>query len=138
MKENLQELIRLVQENPELPVVCEVNGEICDGDEYMWGLGELGACWVGSYTFYEGRFYDNTDRDAFEEDYFDLHDDELWEEFWHEPRPRLRFDGSRCTPEQRSEDAKKREAIEKRLGEIADQRFKPAIIVLICAKEEEE
>lgn len=53
MQENLQELIRLVQENPELPVICEVDGEICCGDEYY--LGEFGRCFVGEYAVYAGR-----------------------------------------------------------------------------------
>lgn len=70
---NTQKFIKLVQENPELPVVPMVDYEVVAEDCGYW-LGNFGFCEVGEYTCYNDRFYD--DKDSFIEDYYnDTYDD---------------------------------------------------------------
>lgn len=43
MKDNFEELMKLIQENPELPVVPMVEYEVCGGDECAWWEGKFGT-----------------------------------------------------------------------------------------------
>lgn len=43
MNKNIEELVRLAQENPDTPIVAMVDGEIVAGDEYGWWLGSIGT-----------------------------------------------------------------------------------------------
>ena len=45
---NTAELLKLIQENPELPVVPIVDGEIT-GDDIGWWIGELGSARIDEY-----------------------------------------------------------------------------------------
>jgi len=70
---NTQKFIKLVQENPELPVVPMVDYEVV-ADGYGYWLGKFGFCEIGEYTCYNDRFYD--DKVSFSEDYYnDTYDD---------------------------------------------------------------
>lgn len=42
-KERLNELLKLCAENPDLPVICAVDGEIVCDDSYGWWLGSIGC-----------------------------------------------------------------------------------------------
>lgn len=53
MNENIKELIRLAKENPELPIVAMVDGEICGGDDYFRWMGEIGRCYIDEYVIDE-------------------------------------------------------------------------------------
>lgn len=48
-KENRTELFRLMQENPELPVVPMVDGEIVGYDDALYWLGEWGRAEIDEY-----------------------------------------------------------------------------------------
>lgn len=48
--ENLLALLKLMQENPELPVVPMVDGEIVSGDEYGYWVGKWGSAAVDEYV----------------------------------------------------------------------------------------
>lgn len=131
MKENLQELIRLVQENPELPVICEVDGEICCGDEYAWYLGEFGRCFVGEYAVYNDRVFVD-DREGLKEEYYGRYDEELCEKFGYDPRiNEWTTNKGQYTPEQFTANSEREEALDAYLDKIADRYFKRAIIVNI-------
>ena len=43
------ELLQLIRENPELPVVPMVNSEVIADDSHAWWLGEFGMCSIDSY-----------------------------------------------------------------------------------------
>lgn len=68
---NTKEFIKLVQENPDLPVVPMVNTEVVDDDCYSWWLGSFGHCEVTEYTcvemYNESRFVTRDDIDEIEE-----------------------------------------------------------------------
>lgn len=48
--ENVQELLRLVKDNPELPVLAFVDGEIFGGDDYFRWLGQIGECRIDEFV----------------------------------------------------------------------------------------
>lgn len=81
-KQSHSELIRLIQENPDLPVVAMVDGEL-GGEEYCWYLGAWGSVEIDEYV--RAINYDNgillkSDGDIIDtlERYFDPFDfDEL-------------------------------------------------------------
>lgn len=73
-----QELIKLISENPELPILPMVDYEVVCEDGGRW-LGSFGNCYVGEYALFNDRYYD--ERDEFKEDYLDFYCDELCEKF---------------------------------------------------------
>lgn len=62
-KENREELFRLMRENPELPVVPMVDGEIAGDDGCARWLGAWGSAYIGKYITGAERvhFCDGTD-----------------------------------------------------------------------------
>lgn len=53
---NTAELLKLIQENPELPVVPMVDGEI-PGDDSGWWLGEWGSARIDEYLITRNKEY---------------------------------------------------------------------------------
>lgn len=49
----INELIKLIKENPDLPIVPMVDSEVVADDSYSWWLGKWGRCEVTRY--YLGR-----------------------------------------------------------------------------------
>ena len=62
-KQSHEELIKLIQENPNLPVVPMVNTEIVCGDDCRYYLGEWGSVSVDEYCLSEERVYFRSDDD---------------------------------------------------------------------------
>lgn len=74
--------LKLVSENPELPIIPMVDNELC-GDDYGRYMGTFGYAYVGEYALFNERVYD--DREDFEEDYYEAFCDELCEKFNYNP-----------------------------------------------------
>lgn len=108
--EKTAKLLKLASENPELPIIFEVDNEVIPNDEYGWYLGSMSNCCVGEYAILGEMVLD--DRDEFKEKYYDYNCDELDE----------MFPGD-CGNENAE--------LEKHLNKIADENFKTAIIVSI-------
>lgn len=66
-KENREELFRLMQENPELPIVPMVDYEIVADDSGRW-LGSWGSSYIGEYLIGEERIFFREDDDPSEVD----------------------------------------------------------------------
>lgn len=66
-KENREELFRLMQENPELPVVPMVDYEIVADDSGRW-LGSWGSSYIGEYLIGEEQVHFREDDDPSEVD----------------------------------------------------------------------
>ena len=68
---NTKEFIKLVQENPDLPIVPMVAYDVVDSDSYHWWLGSFVDCEVNEYTcvemYNEDRFVIRDDIDEIEE-----------------------------------------------------------------------
>lgn len=64
-QENREELFRLMQENPELPVIPMVDGEI-PGDDCGYWLGAWGQATVDEYIIGDERVMVKSDDDVFD------------------------------------------------------------------------
>ena len=60
-----KELVKLVAENPELPIKVFINGECGDGD--CWYVGEIYDCKVTEITEYGDKCYEREDFDWLKE-----------------------------------------------------------------------
>lgn len=130
---NYKELIELVRQNPDLPVIPMVDGELC-GDDYGWYIGSFGTAKVGEYALYGDRWYD--DREDFKEDYYGYNDDWLCEKFQYNPRiSEYTVNTGKYTKEQLAENEKHEAEMDEYLDGIAESKFKKAIIVYISAAE---
>ena len=61
MESNTDMLIRLIKENPELPVVPIVDGEIVGDDSYQYWLGHFGRSEVKGYYLGREKFHFDDD-----------------------------------------------------------------------------
>lgn len=57
-----KEFVKLVAENPELPIKVFINGECCE-DDNCWYVGEVYDCKVTEITEYKDRCYERDDSD---------------------------------------------------------------------------
>ena len=57
MKNNLKNLLKLIKENPELPVIPFVDGEIVCGDEYCRWIGSIGDVNIKEFCTFKERYY---------------------------------------------------------------------------------
>lgn len=71
--ENTEKLLRLISENPSLPVVPMVYSEVIADDGYNYWLGSWGDCYVDEYILFksskydDGKYYTKDDEDEIEE-----------------------------------------------------------------------
>lgn len=124
MQENIKDLIKLIQENPDLPVVSMVEQEAVS-DEYGYTVASFGRAYLEEYALYNERYYD--DRESFKEAYYDYNDEELCERFNY--KPRLSADNE--------ENNRNEHLLDEYLDGIADRYFKKAIVVYIHPYDEE-
>lgn len=126
---NTETLLRVVAENPTLPIIAMVDSDVVCEDYGIW-LASIGNISVGEYACYNEHYYD--DREEFKEDYYDQNDEALCEKFGYQP-----FIGDfdlkqgKITREQYEENKDREAAMERYLDEIAERAFKKAIIINI-------
>ena len=65
------ELLRLIAENPSLPVVPMVNSEVVAGDDYAYWFGSFSSSTVDEYVCVNERFYTRDNQDEIEDDFSD-------------------------------------------------------------------
>lgn len=106
------ELLQLVKDNPNLPVIPIVDSDVV-GDDYGTWIASFGSAYVGEYTNYNDRYYD--DREDFKEAYYDYNAEALNKMFECDP---LRNKTNEI-------------ALEKHLEQIANTYFTKAILVHI-------
>ena len=128
--ENIQKLITLATEHPELPIIAMVDGEIVGDDSYHRWVGYFGRVELGEYVLYDDRFID--DREEFKEEYYDYNDDELCEKFGYEPGiNEYTLKNGHCTKKRYEENKENEKRLKAYLDEVAERAFKAAIIVNI-------
>lgn len=71
--EKTAELINLIKENPELPVVPIVDSEVVGDDGGNW-LGSFGNCYVSEYAYYDDGYFD--EHGELEEAYYNNHEED--------------------------------------------------------------
>ena len=122
-----QELLRIVAENPDLPIVAMVDSDVVCEDYGRW-LASFGKDYVGEYAVYNEHFYD--DREDSKEDYYCQNDDELDEQFHFNPCiTDFAVKQGRYTAEQFAANDEADKALTKYLDETAEKHFIKAIIV---------
>jgi len=130
MTDNIQKLVDLAKERPDLLIVAMVDGEVVGGDGYGRWLGSVGNVELGEYVLFDDRFID--DREEFKERYYDYNDGELCEKFGYEPGiNEYTLKNGHCTREQYEENKENEKHLEAYLDEVAERAFKAAIIVNI-------
>lgn len=122
---NTENLLKLIKENPSLPIVLMVDYEVVGGDYGRW-LGSFGSAYAGEYAVFNENYYN--DRDDFKEDYYNYNEEHLTEKFDYDPTINL-FSNGKYTKEERKHNEEQEKLLEKYLEEIADNYFKKAIIV---------
>lgn len=126
-----EQLINIVRENPNLPIVPMVDSDII-GDGDGWWLGNFSHVVVGEYACYGDRYFD--DRDDFKEYYYNHNSDELCEKFNYSPNISLEFHvsgNSNCISKQFEENKSNEQRMENYLNGLAEGLFTKAIILYI-------
>lgn len=130
MNDNTAKLLALIQNNPDLPVVCMVDCDIvCDGDDGGRWLASIGDCEVGEYVIYKERYYN--DREEFKEVYYDYNDEILDERFGYNPMMAYPDALKRYKKEDIEANNAAEEILDKYLEEVANKSFQRAILVCI-------
>ena len=68
MNEKITELLRLIKENPDLPILPMVDGEICAGDDYGYWSGSWGTARVDEFLIskHNDSIHFKSDDDVFD------------------------------------------------------------------------
>ena len=122
MNKNIEDFIKLVRENPELPVMCMTDSEICYGAEYDRYAAQIGYCYIANLICYNEQIYFN--KEDFMEDYYCRNDEELDNRFG--------YDCNSNTEENKEHER----ALDKYLEDFANEHFKSYIIVNIDLPED--
>lgn len=126
----IKEFVKLVEENPTLPVIAMVDGDIIGADDYVRWLGKISSVELGEYTLFGDRFID--DRGCFEEEYYDSKEDELCEKFDYEPCIcESTVKSGKYTQEEYERNCKNEEKLDAYLEDVAERAFQKAIILYI-------
>lgn len=122
-----KEFLKLVAENPDLPIYGFVDSDVVADDGGRW-LASFGHAYVGEIAATEEQFFD--DRESFKEDYYDRHDEELTERFNYHPWiNKFALEQGKCTAEQVTANEEAEKALDKYLDGVADKYFRKAILV---------
>ncbi len=130
MNEKFKELLKLVEENPDLPILCMVDGDVV-GEDYGYWMASIGTATVGEFASYNERYYD--DRQAFIEEYYARNDEAIDKYFGYSPKL-AEYDAVRKTyilPEKTEEEKEAERRVDAYLEKIADRAFTKAIIVYV-------
>ncbi len=125
----MYEFVKLATENPDLPIVAMVNGEICSDDSGYF-LGAFGTASIVEVGTIGDKYYD--DRDSFKEAYYDKYSDKLCKMFDYLPRCCLdTVAQGKYTMEQFSANCLSEEKLDAYLNEMADKYMVKVIAVYV-------
>lgn len=132
MNDNIKELLELINENHELPIICLVDSEVVSDDYGRW-MAQIGRSEIGEFATYNERFYD--DREEFTEDYYSHNDDILDERFGYNPRMSYPDEQKRYLEAEIEANKEAEARLNEYLDEVADRAFSKAILVYIDTPE---
>lgn len=128
-----KDLLKLVAENPELPVVAMVNGDICWDDSCYW-MGSFSAASIKLVGLIGDHWYD--DSESFKEVYYDKYSEKLCEKFNYLPRCCVAsVERGEYTQEQFAANCLAEAELDKYLNEMANKYMKKCIVVYVDAPE---
>ena len=123
------ELIKIVTENPDLPIITMVNGEVC-GDDCGYWLGHCGSASIELVGLIGERYY--TDFEEFMEVYYDRHSGELCDKFNYNPRCcAVAVERGEYTQEQFAANCLAEEKLDDYLKEVATKYMIKAIVMYV-------
>ena len=80
MNTTIDDLIKLIKENPDLPIYCKIDNDIlCPFDEYAWALGSITSVTIENLYCFRERLY--TDEEDLIEEIYLAFDDIFDEKF---------------------------------------------------------
>ena len=136
--ENIQKLMELTAEHPELPVIAVVDGDVVPEEGGGRWLGKIGCVALGEYTSYYEEYIDG-DRDCFKEKYYYQNEEVLCEKFGYNPRiSDCTVERGEYTREQLEENNRNEIELDAYLDEVAEKAFRKAILVSIDVPDETE
>ena len=125
----INDFLKLVTENPTLPVIPMVDNEVV-GDSWGRWMGLFGYSYISEYALYEENYYD--DRESFKEAYYDNNCDELEERFGYKPMiNEYTVRNGNYTQEELEANENAEKMLEAYLDSVAEEYFADAIIVNI-------
>jgi hypothetical protein len=135
MRNDTKEFLKIVAENPDLPIFGMVDSDVVCDDGGRW-LASFGKACVGEIATYNERFFDD-DREGFKEEYYDVHDEELCERFQYDPSiSEYAVKQGYCSAEQLAVNNEHEKALDKYLDEVAEKYFIKAILVYVNTPDE--
>ena len=127
------QLLTLVAENPELPIVAMVDGEVCWDDSCRW-MASFSAASIELVGLIGEHWYD--DVDSFKEVYYDKYSEELCEKFNYDPRCCVAsIQRGEHTEEQFAANCLAEAELENYLDEMVKKYMKRCIVVYVDAPE---
>jgi hypothetical protein len=130
----MQKLVELVAENPDLPIIALVDGEVC-GDDCGYWLGYCDSASIELVGCIGERYY--TDFEEFMEVYYDRHAEELCEKFKYNPRCcTVAVERGEYTQEEFAANCLAEEELNTYLREIANQYMIKAIVMYVDPPED--
>lgn len=133
MTDNIKKFLELINENPELPIVCMVDSDIIGGDYGRW-MAQIGWSEVSEFASYNERFY--TDREEFTEDYYNSNDVILDERFGYNPLMSSPDAQKQYTKADIEANKEAEARLDKYLDEVAERAFTKAVLVYIDTPDE--
>ena len=126
---NNKDFVELVAQNPDLPIITLVHGEVCGDDNGYW-LGHCGSASVELVGLIGERYY--TDFEEFMEVYYDRHSDELCEKFNYDPRCcAVAVERGEYTQDQFAANCLAEEQLDNYLKEVANKYMRRAIVMYV-------
>lgn len=126
-----KDLIKLVAENPELPIVAMVNGDLCFDDNCYW-MGRFSSASIELIGLIGDHWYD--DADSFKEEYYDKYASELCEKFNYDPRCCVAsIQRGEHTEEQFAANCLAEAELDEYLSEMVKKYMKRCIVVYVDA-----
>jgi hypothetical protein len=123
------QLLKLVAENPELPIVAMVDGEVCWDDSCRW-MASFSSVSIEFIGLIGEHWYD--DVDSFKEVYYDKYSEELCEKFSYDPRCcAVNVERGLYTQEQFAANCLAEEELELYLNDMVTKYMKKCIVVYV-------
>lgn len=122
-------LLKLLKENPDLPILPLVDSEII-GEDHARYIGSIGNVCVGEYAVYDDRAI--LDRAEFKKSYYANNEDWLSDNVGYKSEiSETAVNAGRYTPEEFVQNVKARKKIDDFLENAAEAYFKKAIILYV-------
>lgn len=74
-QDNINELLKLCKENPELPIIASVDNEVVGNEDYGWWMGSIGSAHIDEVVAYNDEYCEGALLYKSEHTYDDLYEE---------------------------------------------------------------